>query len=163
MRTLSYHRKEEKRRDIAAETLEVYAPLAHRFGLGQIKWELEDLAFKHLNPDAYKSLVRKVVEKRQEREEYVRGILGPAKEALAKAGLAAQVFGRPKHLYSIWLKMQSRNCAFEDIYDLHALRIVVNTVGDCYAVLGVMHAQWPPLQSRFKDYIATPLPPRKTP
>lgn len=156
MRTLSYHRKEERRRDIAAETLEVYAPLAHRFGLGQIKWELEDLAFKNLNPDAYKSLVGKVVEKRQEREEYVRAILGPAKEALAKAGIEAKVFGRPKHLYSIWSKMQSRDCRFEDIYDLHALRIVVRTVGDCYAVLGAMHAQWPPLQSRFKDYIATP-------
>lgn len=156
MRTLSYHKKEEKRRDIAAETLEVYAPLAHRFGLGQIKWELEDLSFKYLNPDAYKTLVRKVVEKRQEREEYVRSILGPAKEALAKAGIDAKVFGRPKHLYSIWLKMQSRNCQFEDIYDLHALRIIVKTVGDCYAVLGSMHALWPPLQSRFKDYIATP-------
>jgi guanosine-3',5'-bis(diphosphate) 3'-pyrophosphohydrolase len=156
MRTLSYHKKEEKRRDIAAETLEVYAPLAHRFGLGQIKWELEDLSFKYLNPDAYKTLVRKVVEKRQEREDYVRSILGPAKEALAKAGVDAKVFGRPKHLYSIWLKMQSRNCQFEDIYDLHALRIIVKTVGDCYAVLGAMHALWPPLQSRFKDYIATP-------
>jgi len=156
MRTLGHHKKEDRRRAIAAETLEVYAPLAHRFGLGQIKWELEDLSFKHLNPDAYKNLVSKVVEKRLEREEYVRAILGPAKEALAKAGLVTQVFGRPKHLYSIWLKMQSRNCQFEDIYDLHALRIIVKTVGDCYAVLGVMHAQWPPLQSRFKDYIATP-------
>ncbi|MCD6024747.1 MAG: bifunctional (p)ppGpp synthetase/guanosine-3,5-bis(diphosphate) 3-pyrophosphohydrolase [Fibrobacteria bacterium] len=156
MRTLSYHRNEEKRRAIAAETLEVYAPLAHRFGLGQVKWELEDLSFKYLKPDAYKSLVHKVVEKRLEREEYVRSILGPAKEALAKAGLEAQVFGRPKHLYSIYSKMQSRNCQFEDIYDLHALRIIVKTVGDCYAVLGAMHALWSPLQSRFKDYIATP-------
>src|SRR5690606_35571425 len=156
MRTLGHHKKEDRRRAIAAETLEVYAPLAHRFGLGQIKWELEDLSFKYLNPDAYKNLVAKVVEKRQEREEYVRSILGPAKEALARAGISAQVFGRPKHLYSIWLKMQSRKCQFEDIYDLHALRIIVKTVGDCYAVLGAMHAQWPPLQSRFKDYIATP-------
>ncbi len=156
MRTLSYHGKEDRRRDIAAETLEVYAPLAHRFGLAQLKWELEDLAFKHLNPDAYKSLVGKVVEKREEREDYVRGVLGPAKDALAKAGLDAKVFGRPKHLYSIWMKMQTRNCQFEDIYDLHALRIVVKTLGDCYGVLGVMHSIWPPLQSRFKDYIATP-------
>ncbi len=156
MRTLSYHKQEDRRRDIAAETLEVYAPLAHRFGLAQIKWELEDLAFKHLNPDAYKSLVRKVVEKRQEREDYVRSIMGPTKEALAKAGIEAKVFGRPKHLYSIWQKMQTRGCQFEDIYDLHALRIIVKTVGDCYGVLGVMHSLWPPLQSRFKDYIATP-------
>jgi len=156
MRTLSYHSREDRRRDIAAETLEVYAPLAHRFGLGQLKWELEDLAFKHLNPDAYKSLVRKVVEKRQEREDYVRSILGPAKEALTKAGIEARLFGRPKHLYSIWMKMQTRNCQFEDIYDLHALRIIVKTVGDCYGVLGIMHSLWTPLQSRFKDYIATP-------
>jgi GTP pyrophosphokinase len=156
MRTLSYHRNEEKRKDIAAETLEVYAPLAHRFGLGQVKWELEDLSFKYLKPEAYKSLVGKVVEKRLEREDYVRSILGPAKETLAKAGLEAQVFGRPKHLYSIYNKMQSRNCQFEDIYDLHALRIIVKTVSDCYAVLGAMHALWSPLQSRFKDYIATP-------
>ncbi len=156
MRTLNYHGKEERRRDIAAETLEVYAPLAHRFGLGQIKWELEDLAFKHLNSDAYKGLVRKVVEKRQEREEYIRSVIAPAKEALAHAEVEARVYGRPKHLYSIWQKMQNRGCQFEDIYDLHALRIIVKSVADCYAVLGVMHSLWTPLQSRFKDYIATP-------
>ena len=156
MRTLSYHGKEERKRDIAAETLEVYAPLAHRFGLAQIKWEFEDLSFKYINPDAYKSLVRKVVEKRQEREDYVRGVTGPTKEALAKAGIEAKVFGRPKHLYSIWQKMQQRGCQFEDIYDLHALRVIVKNVSDCYAVLGVMHSLWAPLQSRFKDYIATP-------
>ncbi len=155
MRTLSYM-KDDRKRAIAAETIEVYAPLAHRFGLARIKWELEDLAFKYLNPDAYKNLVKKVVEKRQEREEYIRGILGPVKDALKKAGIEGKVFGRPKHLHSIWEKMQARQCAFEDIYDLYALRVIVNTVGDCYAVLGLVHSLWTPLQSRFKDYIATP-------
>jgi GTP pyrophosphokinase len=155
MRTLSYM-KEERKRAIAAETIEVYAPLAHRFGLARIKWELEDLAFKHLNPDAYKNLVKKVVEKRQEREEYIRGILGPVKEALRKGGVEGKVFGRPKHLHSIWEKMQARQCAFEDIYDLYALRIIVKTIADCYGVLGIVHSLWTPLQSRFKDYIATP-------
>ncbi len=155
MRTLSYM-QEDRKKAIAAETVEVYAPLAHRFGLARIKWELEDLAFKHLNSDAYKNLVKKVVEKRQEREEYIRSILGPVKELLKKTDIQGKVFGRPKHLYSIWHKMQSRQCQFEDIYDLYALRIIVNSISDCYAVLGLVHSIWTPLQSRFKDYIATP-------
>jgi GTP diphosphokinase / guanosine-3',5'-bis(diphosphate) 3'-diphosphatase len=155
MRTLSYM-QDERKKAIAAETLEVYAPLAHRFGLARVKWELEDLAFKHLNSDAYKNLVKKVVEKRQEREEYIRSILSPVKEALKRAELEGKVFGRPKHLYSIWHKMQTRQCQFEDIYDLYALRIIVKSIADCYAVLGLVHSVWTPLQSRFKDYIATP-------
>ncbi len=155
MRTLSYM-QEDRKKAIAAETVEVYAPLAHRFGLAKIKWELEDLAFKHLNSDAYKNLVKKVVEKRQEREEYIRGILAPVKEALKNAELEGKVYGRPKHLFSIWHKMQARQCQFEDIYDLYALRIIVNSISDCYAVLGLVHSIWTPLQSRFKDYIATP-------
>jgi GTP pyrophosphokinase len=155
MRTLSYM-QEDRKKAIAAETIEVYAPLAHRFGLARIKWELEDLAFKHLNPDAYKNLVKKVVEKRQEREAYIRSVLGPVKETLKKHGIDGKVFGRPKHLYSIWHKMQVRQCSFEDIYDLYALRVIVKTVSDCYAVLGLVHSLWTPLQSRFKDYIATP-------
>jgi GTP pyrophosphokinase len=155
MRTLTYM-QDDRKRAIAAETIEVYAPLAHRFGLARIKWELEDLAFKHLNPDAYKNLVKKVVEKRQEREDYIRSVLGPTKDILKKSGLEGKVFGRPKHLYSIWAKMQARQCGFEDIYDLYALRIIVKSVGDCYGVLGLVHSIWTPLQSRFKDYIATP-------
>jgi GTP pyrophosphokinase len=156
MRTLGYHSKEEKKKVIAAETLEVYAPLAHRFGIARIKWELEDLAFKYLNSDAYKSLVRKVVERRGEREDYIRSAMNPVKSALTKFGIQGKVYGRPKHLYSIWQKMQNRGCQFEDIFDLHALRIIVPSVGDCYAVLGLVHSLWSPLQSRFKDYIATP-------
>ncbi len=155
MRTLNYM-KDDKKKAIAAETVEVYAPLAHRFGLGKIKWEFEDLAFKYLNPDAYKNLVKKVVEKRQEREEYIRSILSPVKEVLLKSQVSGKVFGRPKHLFSIWHKMQSRQCTFEEIYDLYALRVIVKTVGDCYGALGLVHSIWTPLQSRFKDYIATP-------
>jgi GTP diphosphokinase / guanosine-3',5'-bis(diphosphate) 3'-diphosphatase len=156
MRTLGYMQKEDRKKAIAAETLEVYAPLAHRFGLARIRWELEDLAFKTLNSDAYRSLVAKVVEKRQEREDYIKLLLTPVREMLDKAGMKGRVFGRPKHLYSIWQKMQDRGCQFEDIFDLYALRVIVPSIGDCYATLGLIHQLWTPLQSRFKDYIATP-------
>ncbi len=158
MRTLGYMLKEDRKKAIAAETLEVYAPLAHRFGLARIRWELEDLAFKTLNPDAYRSLVSKVVERRQERENYIRLLVTPVREMLDKAKINGRVFGRPKHLYSIWQKMQDRGCQFEDIYDLYAIRVVVDSIGDCYATLGQIHQLWTPLQSRFKDYIATPKP-----
>ncbi len=156
MRTLGYMQKEDRKKAIAAETLEVYAPLAHRFGLAKIRWELEDLAFKSLNSDAYRSLVSKVVERRQEREAYIRLLVTPVREALEKASIHGLVFGRPKHLYSIWQKMQARGCQFEDIYDLYAIRIIVDSVGECYGTLGLIHQLWTPLQSRFKDYIATP-------
>jgi GTP diphosphokinase / guanosine-3',5'-bis(diphosphate) 3'-diphosphatase len=156
MRTLGYMQKEDRKKAIAAETLEVYAPLAHRFGLARIRWELEDLAFKTLNSDAYRSLVSKVVERRQEREDYIRLLVTPVRDMLEKGKIEGRVFGRPKHLYSIWQKMQDRGCQFEDIYDLYAIRIVVKSVGDCYATLGHIHHLWTPLQSRFKDYIATP-------
>lgn len=156
MRTLGYMQKEDRKKAIAAETLEVYAPLAHRFGLAKIRWELEDLAFKSLNSDAYRSLVSKVVERRQEREAYIRLLVTPVRETLEKSGIHGRVFGRPKHLYSIWQKMQARGCQFEDIYDLYAIRIIVDSVAECYGTLGLIHQLWTPLQSRFKDYIATP-------
>ncbi len=155
MRTLGYM-KDEKKKAIAAETLEVYAPLAHRFGLARIKWELEDLSFKHLNPDAYKNLVQKIVEKRAEREGYIRSLIKPVQQALEEHGTKARVYGRPKHFYSIWKKMQTRKCAFEDVYDLLALRVIVDTIPQCYEVLGIVHSLWSPLQTRFKDFIATP-------
>ncbi len=155
MRTLGYM-NEEKKRNIATETLEVYAPLAHRFGLAKIRWELEDLSFKALNPGAYKNIVQMVVEKRNSREEYVRQLLTPVKELFEKEGIKARVFGRPKHLYSIFRKLETRQCQFEDLYDLFALRIIVGTVPQCYNVLGLIHNLWTPLQTRFKDYIATP-------
>jgi GTP pyrophosphokinase len=154
MRTLGYMR-EEKKRAVSEETLEVYAPLAHRFGLAKVRWELEDLAFKNLNPNAYKNLVDNIVEKREERETYIRALVEPVRKCLSDAGIKARVFGRPKHFYSIHKKIQSRKCRFEDVYDLFAIRIIVNNVADCYSVLGLVHDLWPPLQTRFKDYIAT--------
>jgi len=155
MRTLGYM-VDEKKKLIAQETIEVYAPLAHRFGLSKIRCELEDLAFRVLNPNAYRDLVKQVVEKRAEREAYTRSLIGPIKDALDKAGISAKVYGRPKHFYSIYKKMQNRGCKIEDLYDLTAFRLIVADITTCYAALGVVHNLWTPLQSRFKDYIAAP-------
>jgi len=155
MRTLGYM-QEEKKKAIAAESLEVYAPLAHRFGLAKIRGELEDLAFKHLNPNVYQTLVDKVVNKREEREKIIRSLIKPVKGSLNKANIKAKVFGRPKHFYSIYRKMEHRGCRFEDVYDIIALRIIVKSVGDCYSALGIVHNFWPPLQTRFKDFISAP-------
>ena len=156
MRTLE-HLSPEKRTRIATETREIYAPLAHRFGMAGVKAELEDLAFKFLEADEYVSLARQVAAKRAEREEMVAALQGPLEQELRRAGIAeADVSGRPKHLWSIWQKMRKRNTPFEAIYDMMALRVIVRTVPDCYHVLGVIHHNWPPLQERFKDYIANP-------
>jgi GTP pyrophosphokinase len=156
MRTLE-HLSPEKRARIATETREIYAPLAHRFGMAGVKAELEDLAFKFLEPEEYASLARQVAAKRAEREEMVAALQGPLELELRRAGIAeTDVSGRPKHLWSIWLKMRKRNTPFDAIYDMMALRVIVRTVPDCYHVLGVIHHNWPPLQERFKDYIANP-------
>jgi GTP pyrophosphokinase len=156
MRTLE-HLSPEKRARIATETREIYAPLAHRFGMAGVKAELEDLAFKFLEPEEYAALARQVAGKRAEREEMVAALQGPLEQELRRAGIAeADVSGRPKHLWSIWQKMRRRNTPFEAIYDMMALRVIVHTVPDCYHVLGVIHHTWPPLQERFKDYIANP-------
>jgi len=156
MRTLE-HLSPEKRARIATETREIYAPLAHRFGMAGVKAELEDLAFKFLEPEEYASLARQVAAKRAEREEMVAALQAPLEQELRRAGIAeADVSGRPKHLWSIWQKMRRRNTPFEAIYDMMALRVIVHTVPDCYHVLGVIHHTWPPLQERFKDYIANP-------
>jgi GTP pyrophosphokinase len=156
MRTLE-HLSAEKRARIATETREIYAPLAHRFGMAGVKAELEDLAFKFLETDEYVSLARQVAAKRAEREEMVAALQAPLEQELRRAGIAdADVSGRPKHLWSIWQKMRRRNTPFEAIYDMMALRVIVRTVPDCYHVLGVIHHNWPPLQERFKDYIANP-------
>ena len=156
MRTLE-HLSPEKRTRIATETREIYAPLAHRFGMAGVKAELEDLAFKFLESDEYVSLARQVAAKRAEREEMVAALQAPLEQELRRAGIAdADVSGRPKHLWSIWQKMRRRNTPFEAIYDMMALRVIVRTVPDCYHVLGVIHHNWPPLQERFKDYIANP-------
>ncbi|HEU5219961.1 MAG TPA: bifunctional (p)ppGpp synthetase/guanosine-3',5'-bis(diphosphate) 3'-pyrophosphohydrolase [Gemmatimonadales bacterium] len=156
MRTLE-HLSPEKRARIATETREIYAPLAHRFGMAGVKAELEDLAFKFLEPEEYAALARQVASKRAEREEMVAALQGPLEQELRRAGIAdVDVSGRPKHLWSIWQKMRKRNTPFEAIYDMMALRVIVPTVPDCYHVLGVIHHRWTPLQERFKDYIASP-------
>jgi GTP diphosphokinase / guanosine-3',5'-bis(diphosphate) 3'-diphosphatase len=155
MRTLEYLR-EEKQRRIALETREIYAPLAHRLGVATIKWELEDLCFKFLEPDAYRDLASKITEKRSEREELIERMRGPLQAELTAAGMDAEVTGRPKHLYSIHRKMVRRDRTYEEIYDLMAMRVIVETVTDCYHALGVIHNKWTPLQERFHDYIATP-------
>ncbi len=156
MRTLE-HLAPDKRARIATETREIYAPLAHRFGMAGVKAELEDLAFKFLEPEEYAALARQVASKRAEREEMVAALQGPLEQELRGAAIAdADVSGRPKHLWSIWQKMRKRNTPFEAIYDMMALRVIVPTVPDCYHVLGVIHHKWTPLQERFKDYIANP-------
>ncbi|HSU17067.1 RelA/SpoT family protein, partial [Longimicrobium sp.] len=155
MRTLDYL-SEEKRRRIALETREIYAPLAHRLGVATIKWELEDLCFKFLEPDAYRDLAKKISEKRREREELVERMREPLQSELLEAGIDAEVTGRPKHLWSIYRKMVRRQKSYEEIYDLMAMRVIVETVTDCYHALGVIHNRWTPLTERFHDYIATP-------
>jgi GTP pyrophosphokinase len=155
MRTLEFL-PEEKRRRIAGETRDVYAPLAHRFGMAKIRWELDDLAFKFLEPDEYRSLVKQVKAKRKERERMIAAIENPLREELEQAGIDAEMAGRPKHLWSIQKKMVSRQKPYEGIYDLLAIRVLTKTVRDCYHVLGLIHTLWTPVHERFKDYIATP-------
>jgi guanosine-3',5'-bis(diphosphate) 3'-pyrophosphohydrolase len=156
MRTLE-HLEPEKRARIAQETRDLYAPLAHRFGLNALKAELEDLAFKFLEPEEYRQLAKQVVQKRAEREALVAEMAEPLRKVLTDAGITVfDVSGRPKHLWSIWKKMQKRDKPYEEIYDLLAIRVMVDTVQDCYHALGVIHGEWNPLQERIKDYIATP-------
>ncbi len=155
MRTLE-HLPDSKRRRVALETREIYAPLAHRLGMARLKWELEDLAFKFLEPDEYRELVRKVANKRSEREELVRRMEEPLRLELEAAGLPAEVYGRPKHLWSIYRKMENRNKPYDEIYDVLAMRVLVDSVRDCYHALGIVHNKWTPLTERFHDYIASP-------
>jgi GTP pyrophosphokinase len=156
MRTLE-HLPENRRKTIALETREIYAPLAHRFGMASIKTELEDLSFKFLEPDDYEALAKQIQAKREEREALIHSLRGPLEESLAQAGIRDfEITGRPKHLWSIHRKMRVRNRPFEEIYDLMAIRVLVRSVPDCYHVLGIIHHQWTPLQERIKDYIASP-------
>ena len=156
MRTLGFL-PEEKQRRIARETRDLYAPLAHRFGMAKMRWELEDLAFKHLEPDEYKALARKVAQKRGEREKLIAALREPLERELGKSGIKnVEVTGRPKHLWSIFKKMKQREKPYEEIYDLLAIRVLVDTVPDCYHALGVIHDGYTPVQERIKDYIAQP-------
>lgn len=155
MRTLEFL-PAVKRERIALETREVYAPLAHRFGMAKIKWELEDLTLKYLHSDAYRELAEKVDLKREEREAYIEEVIAPLHEALEKEGIEADISGRAKHLDSIYRKMVKRKKAFEEIYDLLAIRVILKSDRDCYHALGVVHTLWTPVTDRFHDYIATP-------
>ena len=156
MRTLQFLPSDRQRR-IALETRDLYAPLAHRFGMARVRWELEDLAFKYLEPSEYKALAKKVATRRTEREQAIAQLKEPLESHLQKAGIAdIEVTGRPKHLWSIYKKMKKWDKPYEEIYDLLAVRVAVNTVPDCYHALGVIHDQFTPLQERIKDYIAQP-------
>lgn len=157
MRTLKYM-SVEKQKEKAKETLDIYAPLAHRLGISKIKWELEDLSLRYLHPNEYYDLVRKVAEKRNEREEYINKIINELLEKLKGTGIEAEIEGRPKHFYSIYRKMVVKNKTIDQIYDLTAVRILVNDVRDCYAALGIVHTMYKPIPGRFKDYIAMPKP-----
>jgi GTP pyrophosphokinase len=155
MRTLAPFAPEKQKR-IATETLDIYAPLAHRLGVQQIKWELEDLAFKALHPGPYREIASLVERRRGERQQYVDGVLAASRNRLREAGIKADVDGRPKHLYSIYEKMVIGGKDFNEIYDLAGLRILVDSIRDCYAALGAIHSLWKPLPGRFKDYVAMP-------
>ena len=155
MRTL-HHLKPEKRERISRETLEIYAPLAHRLGMNTMKWELEDLAFATLNPKVYNEIVRLVADRAPSRDEYLARVADEVREELQAAKIRATVSGRPKHYYSVYQKMIVRGRDFGEIYDLVGIRVLVESERDCYAVLGAMHARWSPVPGRFKDYIAMP-------
>ena len=144
--------------DIAQETMDVYAPLAHRFGIARIKWELEDLAFKVLQPERYFEVESGIKQTRAERERLIDKLAVPLKQALGEAGVTCGVSGRPKHFYSIYRKMQAQEIGLDRVYDLLALRVIVETKADCYHALGILHSLFPPLADRIKDYIATPKP-----
>ncbi|MGN1005888.1 MAG: RelA/SpoT family protein [Aristaeellaceae bacterium] len=155
MRTLKYQRP-ERQIPIARETLDIYAPLAHRMGVYTIKWELEDLSLRYIDPEGYQELVRLVGMKREERERLIADVSQQLGARLREAGIKAEITGRPKHFYSIYKKMKTQNKTFDQINDLIALRVLVNTQQDCYFVLGVVHTMWPQVPGRFKDYISMP-------
>jgi guanosine-3',5'-bis(diphosphate) 3'-pyrophosphohydrolase len=155
MRTIEFL-EPERQRAKAIETMDIYAPLAHRLGISQVKWELEDLAFKVLEPAKYQQVQRLVADSRKAREAYLAQVIGDLTKELDAIGVHAEISGRPKHFYSIYQKMSQKGKDFNEIYDLIALRIIVDSVKDCYAALGTVHSMWKPLPGRFKDYVAMP-------
>lgn len=146
----------ERRLRVAREVASVYAPLAHRLGIGHIKWELEDLAFRYLEPEDYKTIARLLDEKRLGRQQYIEHVIAVLKHELAEAGIEGDISGRAKHIYSIWRKMRRKNIGFSQVYDIRAVRILVPTVRDCYTVLGIVHSLWRNIPNEFDDYIASP-------
>ncbi|MCY3546304.1 MAG: bifunctional (p)ppGpp synthetase/guanosine-3',5'-bis(diphosphate) 3'-pyrophosphohydrolase [Gemmatimonadetes bacterium] len=155
MRTLE-HLRPGKQKPIARETREIYAPLAHRLGMAAIKWELEDLSFKFLDPESYDGLRKLVRQRRRARERHILEMQRPLEDALRAAGVPGEVTGRPKHLWSIHRKMVTQDRSYDEIYDLMALRVITDSVANCYAALGIIHGRWTPIQERFHDYVATP-------
>ena len=148
--------EEALRRDVAELTRDIFAPLANRLGVWQLKWELEDLSFRVLDPETYKRIATLLDGKRADRERYIEGVIALLKDELTRAGIAAEVAGRPKHIFSIYKKMYIKDSDFESIYDVRAVRVLVDTVKDCYAVLGLVHELWSPIPKEFDDYIARP-------
>jgi GTP pyrophosphokinase len=155
MRTLDYLTAERARK-VAQETLDIYAPLAHRLGMAKVKAELEDLSLRALNPEDYLDLQRRVAKRRLEREAEINQVIAILEKKLGEVGIEAQIRGRPKHFFSIWKKMHEQGREFDEIYDLTAVRVITNTVRDCYGALGVIHSLWKPVPGRFKDFIAMP-------
>lgn len=157
MRTIKA-KSEPKQREKARETLEVYAALAHRLGMSKIKWELEDLSLKYIDPIAYKEITDSIKKKKQEREQFINDIMDALREKTAEMDMKAHVMGRAKHFYSIYRKMFTQNKSIDELYDLFAVRVIVDTINECYAVLGMVHEMYHPIPGRFKDYIAMPKP-----
>ena len=155
MRTLKYQ-SPDRQVAIARETLDVYAPLCHRLGMSTLKWEMEDLALRYIDPAGYYDLVEKVGQKRKEREHAIQVVISALKEQLDQAGIHCEIAGRPKHFYSIYRKLKTQGKTFDQIYDLIAVRVLVDTIPDCYAVLGIVHTMWTQVPNRFKDYISMP-------
>jgi GTP pyrophosphokinase len=146
----------DERLNVARESLDIYAPLANRLGVWQLKWELEDLSFRFIEPETYKRIARQLDERRVEREQFISQAIDRLKRELAAVGVTAGVYGRPKHIYSIWSKMRAKHLDFSEVYDVRALRVIVDQVKDCYAALGVVHQIWQPIPKEFDDYIAHP-------
>ena len=157
MRELSFATPDRQRR-VAREVMTIYAPLAHRLSIAQLKWELEDLAFRYIAPDEYKQIACLLAEKRSERELYIDTVQQILTDELAKSGIKAEVSGRVKHIYSIWRKMKKKNLSFDQLYDIRALRVLVSTNAECYHTLGVVHGLWRHVPEQFDDYITNPKP-----
>ena len=145
-----------EQQEIAREILDIFAPIANRLGIGQLKWELEDLAFRYLEPETYKRIAKNLDEKIEEREQFIDDVVEKIKQITTEEDISAEIYGRPKHIYSIWKKMTSKRRGFDELFDVRAFRIVVDTIAECYLVLGLVHAQWRHINKEFDDYIANP-------
>jgi GTP pyrophosphokinase len=147
---------EDEQQDIAHESLEIFAPIANRLGIGQLKWELEDLAFRYLEPSTYKQIAKSLDERREEREQFIVDVVDKIKHIAKEANISAEIYGRAKHIYSIWKKMTAKRQGFDELFDVRAVRVVVDSIADCYVMLGLVHAQWRHISKEFDDYIANP-------